>query len=159
MMTVRWLREQMRLGKSIYDLPLRVTFYARVSTEKVEQQGSLENQIQYYTEFIQKNPNWTYIPGYIDEGISGTSTYKRDSFLRMIADAQRGMFDFIITKEISRFSRNTLTASSTRRSCWRTMWASCSRMTTSTHWIAIASSDWWSWQVWHRMRYASSLNG
>lgn len=108
MMTVRWLREQMRLGKSIYDLPLRVTFYARVSTEKVEQQGSLENQIQYYTEFIQKNPNWTYIPGYIDEGISGTSTYKRDSFLRMIADAQRGMFDFIITKEISRFSRNTL---------------------------------------------------
>lgn len=108
MMTVRWLREQMRQGKSIYDLPLRVTFYARVSTEKVEQQGSLENQIQYYTEFIQKNPNWTYIPGYIDEGISGTSTYKRDSFLRMIADAQRGMFDFIITKEISRFSRNTL---------------------------------------------------
>lgn len=108
MMTVRWLREQMRQGKSIYDLPLRVTFYARVSTEKVEQQGSLENQIQYYTEFIQKNPNWTYIPGYIDEGISGTSTYKRDSFLWMIADAQRGMFDFIITKEISRFSRNTL---------------------------------------------------
>ena len=98
----------MRQGKSIFDLPLRVTFYARVSTEKVEQQGSLENQIQYYTEFIQKNPNWTYIPGYIDEGISGTSTYKRDSFLRMIADAQRGMFDFIITKEISRFSRNTL---------------------------------------------------
>ncbi len=69
MMTVRWLREQMRLGKSIYDLPLRVTFYARVSTEKVEQQGSLENQIQYYTEFIQKNPNWTYIPGYIDAAV------------------------------------------------------------------------------------------
>ena len=108
MLTIRWLREQMRQGKSIFDLPLRVTFYARVSTEKVEQQGSLENQIQYYTEFIQKNPNWTYISGYIDEGISGTSTYKRDSFLRMIEDAKRGMFDFIITKEISRFSRNTL---------------------------------------------------
>ena len=72
MLTIRWLREQMRQGKSIFDLPLRVTFYARVSTEKVEQQGSLENQIQYYTEFIQKNPNWTYISGYIDEGISGT---------------------------------------------------------------------------------------
>ena len=108
MVTIRWLREQIRQGKTIYDLPLRVTFYARVSTEKVEQQGSLENQIQYYTEFIQKNPNWTYVPGYIDEGISGTSTYKRDSFLRMIEDAKRGMFDFIITKEISRFSRNTL---------------------------------------------------
>ena len=105
MVTIRWLREQIRQGKTIYDLPLRVTFYARVSTEKVEQQGSLENQIQYYTEFIQKNPNWTYVPGYIDEGISGTSTYKRDSFLRMIEDAKHGMFDFIITKEISRFSR------------------------------------------------------
>ena len=51
MVTIRWLREQIRQGKTIYDLPLRVTFYARVSTEKVEQQGSLENQIQYYTEF------------------------------------------------------------------------------------------------------------
>lgn len=49
MVTIRWLREQIRQGKTIYDLPLRVTFYARVSTEKVEQQGSLENQIQYYT--------------------------------------------------------------------------------------------------------------
>ena len=108
MMTIRKLREQLRMGKSIYELPLRVTFYARVSTEKVEQQGSLENQIQYYTDFIQKNPNWTYVPGYVDEGISGTTTYKRESFLRMINDAHRGLFDFIITKEISRFSRSTL---------------------------------------------------
>ena len=59
MMTIRKLREQLRMGRSIYDLSLRVTYYARVSTEKVEQQGSLENQVQYYTEFIQKNPNWT----------------------------------------------------------------------------------------------------
>lgn len=107
-MNIRKIREEMRMGHSIYDLPLRVTFYARVSTDKLEQQGSLENQIQYYTDFIQKNPNWTYVPGYIDEGISGTSTYKRESFLRMIADAQRERFDFVITKEISRFSRNTL---------------------------------------------------
>ena len=108
MRTIRKLREQLRMGKSIYDLSLRVTYYARVSTEKVEQQGSLEHQVQYYTEFIQKNPNWTFVPGYIDEGISGTSTYKRESFLRMIDDAHRGLFDFIITKEISRFSRSTL---------------------------------------------------
>ena len=67
MLTIRWLREQMRQGKSIFDLPLRVTFYARVSTEKVEQQGSLDNQIQYYTEVIQKIPNCKYISGYIDE--------------------------------------------------------------------------------------------
>lgn len=108
MVTIRALREQLRMGRSIYDLSLRVTYYARVSTEKVEQQGSLENQVQYYTEFIQRNPNWTFVQGYIDEGISGTSTYGRESFLRMINDAHRGLFDFIITKEISRFSRSTL---------------------------------------------------
>ena len=64
--------------------------------------------MQYYTELIQSKSNWTYVPGYIDEGISGTSTRKRDSFLRMISDAKAGRFDFIITKEISRFSRSTL---------------------------------------------------
>ena len=107
-MNVLRIRNEMRSGKTIFDLPLRVTFYARVSTDKDEQINSLENQIQYYTELIQSKPNWTYIEGYIDEGISGTSTKKRDSFLRMIADAKAGRFDFIITKEISRFSRSTL---------------------------------------------------
>lgn len=107
-MNILRIRNEMRNGKSIFDIPLRVTFYARVSTDKDEQLNSLENQVQYYTELIQSKPNWTYIPGYIDEGISGTSTKKRDSFLRMIADAKAGQFDFIITKEISRFSRSTL---------------------------------------------------
>ena len=107
-MNVLRIRNEMRNGKTIFDLPLRVTFYARVSTDKDEQINSLENQVQYYTELIQSKPNWTFIPGYIDEGISGTSTKKRDSFLRMIADAKAGRFDFIITKEISRFSRSTL---------------------------------------------------
>ena len=64
--------------------------------------------MQYYTELIQSKPNWKYVPGYIDEGISGGSTKKRDNFNRMIRDAKAGMFDFIITKEISRFSRSTL---------------------------------------------------
>ena len=107
-MNILKVRSEMRKGRSIFDLPLRVTFYARVSTDKSEQLNSLENQVQYYTELIQSKPNWTYIPGYIDEGISGTSTKKRDSFLRMIRDAKAGRFDFIITKEISRFSRSTL---------------------------------------------------
>jgi len=107
-MNVLRIRNEMRNGKTIFDLPLRVTFYARVSTDKDEQLNSLENQVQYYTELIRSKPNWTYVDGYIDEGISGTSTKKRDSFLRMIADAKAGRFDFIITKEISRFSRSTL---------------------------------------------------
>ena len=107
-MEVRKIRAEMRMGRSVYDLPLRVTFYARVSTDQDEQINSLENQVQYYTELIQRKPNWKFVPGYIDEGISGGSTKKRDNFNRMIRDAKAGMFDFIITKEISRFSRSTL---------------------------------------------------
>ena len=107
-MDVRKVRQEMRLGRSFYDLPLRVTFYARVSTDMDAQLNSLENQVQYYTEFIQSKPNWIFVPGYIDEGISGGSTKKRDDFNRMIRDAKAGCFDFIITKEISRFSRSTL---------------------------------------------------
>lgn len=107
-MEVRKIRLEMRMGRSFYDLPLRVTFYARVSTDQDEQINSLENQVQYYTELIQSKPNWKFVPGYVDEGISGGSTKKRDNFNRMIRDAKAGMFDFIITKEISRFSRSTL---------------------------------------------------
>ena len=107
-MEVRKIRAEMRMGRSFYDLLLRVTFYARVSTDQDEQINSLENQVQYYTELIQSKPNWKFVPGYVDEGISGGSTKKRDNFNRMIRDAKAGMFDFIITKEISRFSRSTL---------------------------------------------------
>ena len=107
-MDIRKIRAELRMGRPIYDLPLRVTFYARVSTDQDEQLNSLENQVQYYTELIRSKKNWTFVPGYIDEGISGTSTKKRDEFNRMIRDAKAGLFDFIITKEISRFSRSTL---------------------------------------------------
>jgi len=107
-MDIRRIRAELRMGRPIYDLPLRVTFYARVSTDQDEQLNSLENQVQYYTELIRNKKNWTFVPGYIDEGISGTSTRKRDDFNRMIRDAKAGLFDFIITKEISRFSRSTM---------------------------------------------------
>ncbi|PYG89747.1 DNA invertase Pin-like site-specific DNA recombinase [Ruminiclostridium sufflavum DSM 19573] len=102
------IRNDLNSGKTIYDLKLRVTYYARVSTEKDEQAHSLQNQIKYYSDFIKNNPNWVYTEGYIDEGISGCSVNKRESFLRMISDAKLRKFDFIVTKEISRFSRNTL---------------------------------------------------
>lgn len=106
-MNIHEIRQQLKT-KSIYDIPMRVTFYARVSSEKDEQLNSLDNQISYYTDFIKKNPQWEYVPGYIDEGISGISTQKRENFNQMIADSRNDMFDFIITKEISRFARNTL---------------------------------------------------
>ena len=94
--------------RSIFDIPLRVTYYARVSSESDEQLNSLGNQITYYEDMIRRNQNWTFVPGYIDEGISGISTKKRENFNRMIEDAAKDMFDLVITKEISRFARNTL---------------------------------------------------
>ena len=106
-MNIHQIREQMKT-KSIYEIPMRVTFYARVSSEKDEQLNSLDNQISFYTNMIKDNPHWDYIPGYIDEGISGISTQKRENFNQMIADAHNDLFDFVITKEISRFARNTL---------------------------------------------------
>ncbi len=106
-MDLHTIREQLRT-KSIYDLPLNVTYYARVSSESDEQLNSLGNQIAYYENLIKKNTAWTFVSGYIDEGISGISTKKRENFNRMIADAGEGKFDLVITKEISRFARNTL---------------------------------------------------
>ncbi len=106
-MKIHEIRQQLKL-KSIYDIPMRVTFYARVSSEKDEQLNSLDNQIMYYTNLIKENKNWEYIPGYIDEGLSGISTKKRENFHNMVGDAKMGKFDFVITKEISRFARNTL---------------------------------------------------
>lgn len=94
--------------KSIYDIPLRVTYYARVSSDTDEQLNSLDNQISYYENFIKKNQAWTFVPGYVDEGLSGISTKKRKRFNEMIEDAKEDVFDLIITKEISRFARNTL---------------------------------------------------
>lgn len=94
--------------KTIYDIPLRVTFYARVSSDTDEQLNSLDNQVAYYENFIKQNKAWTFISGYVDEGLSGISTKKRKHFNEMIADAKEDKFDLIITKEISRFARNTL---------------------------------------------------
>lgn len=101
------VREELRY-KAIRDIPLRVTYYARVSSEKDEQLNSLNNQQQYYEEYIKSNPKWTYIEGYVDEGITGITTKKRENFHRMIEDAVADKFDYIVTKEISRFARNTL---------------------------------------------------
>ena len=99
---------QLLKTKTIYDIPMRVTFYARVSSESDEQLNSLGNQIQYYESLIRKNTNWTYVEGYIDEGLSAATTKKRENFHRMVEDGRDGLFDLIITKEITRFARNTL---------------------------------------------------
>ena len=100
------VREELLKGKTISQLPLRVTFYARVSTETDEQLNSLDNQISFFKDYIKSNKNWVYVTGYIDEGLSGSSVTKRKNFLKMITDSKNNMFDLIVTKEVSRFSRN-----------------------------------------------------
>ncbi len=86
----------------------RVAAYARVSTENEEQLNSYEAQVDYYTRHIKSNPEWEYVEVYSDEGISATSTKKREGFNRMVSDALEGKIDLIITKSVSRFARNTV---------------------------------------------------
>ena len=86
----------------------KVAIYARVSTEHEAQLSALNNQVQYYDDILKKNPDWILYDRYIDEGITGTSTKKRKNFMRMMEDAKAGKFDLIITREVSRFARNTV---------------------------------------------------
>jgi len=102
------VRKQLNMGMPLTCIKLRVTDYARVSTDHLEQKKSLQNQVEHFEQYIKENPNWTYVKGYVDDGITGTSDVKRDNFMKMIEDARSGKFDLIVTKEISRFSRNTL---------------------------------------------------
>ena len=106
-MDIHNIRQELK-RRSVYDLPLRVTYYARVSSESDEQLNSLGNQISYYENLIRKNTAWTFVPGYIDEGLSAATTKKRENFHRMVEDGKSGLFDLVITKEITRFARNTL---------------------------------------------------
>jgi len=93
----------------------RVAGYARVSTDKDEQFTSYEAQVDYYTSYIQRNPEWEFVSVYTDEGISGLNTKKRDGFNQMVADALAGRIDLIVTKSVSRFARNTVDSLTTIR--------------------------------------------
>lgn len=86
----------------------RVVIYARVSTEHEAQLSALENQVDWYKPILAARPDWTLIGHYIDEGITGTSAEKRPQFMQMISDAKQKRFDMIITREVSRFARNTV---------------------------------------------------
>lgn len=87
---------------------LRVAAYCRVSTDSDEQAGSYDVQVQHYTEYIGRNKEWELAGIYTDEGISGTSLRHRDAFVKMIQDCKEGKIDLIVTKSVSRFSRNVL---------------------------------------------------
>ena len=106
-MNIYYVREKLR-SCSIYDIELNVAYYARVSTEKLEQQVSIKHQEEHFEELIHSNNRWRFAGSYIDDGISGMNANKREEFQRMLRDAKLGKIDMIITKEISRFARNTL---------------------------------------------------
>ena len=89
---------------------MRVAAYCRVSTEQEEQQSSYAAQIEYYTEKIQGNKDWEFAGIFADEGITGTSAKKRGEFLKLMALCEKGKIDMVLTKSVSRFSRNTLDA-------------------------------------------------
>lgn len=85
-----------------------VAIYARVSTEHEAQLSALENQMDWYKPILSARPDWTLVAQYVDEGITGTSAEKRPQFMKMIEDAKHKKFDMIITREVSRFARNTV---------------------------------------------------
>ena len=87
---------------------LRVAAYARVSTDNADQLISLEAQKAHYEAYIKANPDWEFVGVYYDEGISGTKKENRTELLRLITDCENKKIDFIITKSISRFARNTM---------------------------------------------------
>ena len=93
----------------------RVAGYARVSTDREEQETSYEAQVKYYTEYIKGREDWEFVKIYTDEGISATSTAHREGFKQMIADAITGKIDLIVTKSVSRFARNTVDSLTTVR--------------------------------------------
>lgn len=86
---------------------IRVAAYCRVSTDSEEQEVSLETQKNHYESYIKSNSEWEYAGVYYDEGISGTKTAKREGLKKLIEDCEKGLVDLILTKSISRFSRNT----------------------------------------------------
>ncbi len=100
--------ETLNQERKIQHTKKRVAAYCRVSTDNEDQANSFESQQRYFRQYIERNPDWELYEIFADEGISGTNTKKRKEFNRMIACAKHGDFDLIITKEISRFARNTL---------------------------------------------------
>lgn len=96
------------IHKPVYKQFKRVAAYCRVSTGLEEQKSSLRTQTNAYQAMISSHSDWIFAGIYSDEGISGTQTIHREGFLRMLEDCKKGKIDFIITKSISRFARNTL---------------------------------------------------
>lgn len=103
------MREIIKISPTVtYGGKKRVAAYARVSTNSEKLKHSLSAQISYYSEYIQNHKDWIYCGVYADEGITGTSTIKREQFNRLMRDCDDGKIDIVLVKSISRFARNTV---------------------------------------------------
>ena len=100
------IRDKRLVGEALTIMRKRVAAYVRVSTDAEEQLQSFQSQKKYYQDKISQNKQWAMVGIYADEAITGTKTDKRDHFLKMIDDCKNGLIDVVITKSISRFSRN-----------------------------------------------------
>ena len=96
------------ITSSVYPKDIRVAAYCRVSTDSSDQANSFENQKKYFEKTIAEHENWSLYRIFADSGLTGTTTKNRAAFLQMIEAAQEKKFDLILTKEVSRFARNTL---------------------------------------------------
>ena len=107
-MSVDRYERMMHAERQCQQVKKQVAAYCRVSTDHEDQANSFESQQRYFRQYIQHHPDWELYDIFADEGLSGTTTKKRKEFNRMIACAKNGEIDLILTKEISRFARNTL---------------------------------------------------
>ena len=98
--------DESKTSRVAYGKKIKVAAYCRVSTDSEDQMNSYRAQMEYYTKHISENPDWEFVDVYADEGITGTLVKKRENFLRMIRDCEKGKIDMILTKSVSRFARN-----------------------------------------------------
>ena len=132
--------------------------YARVSTEHEAQINALENQLEWYKIECFRHSDWEIVEVYVDQGITGTQAQKRPEFLRMMEDARKGKFDLIITREVSRFARNTVDALSYTRQM-KAMGVDVLFINDGINTVPMmANSDCRSCLPWHRMKAAKSQN-
>ena len=107
-MNIYQIANQMKINhQTIYDINIRVAYYVRVSTLREQQDSSVDNQIIHFEKLIKSHPNWTFVNGYVDR-VRGESASNRESFMQMIEDGKSDKFDLLLTKEVSRFARNTI---------------------------------------------------
>lgn len=142
--------------------PRKVAFYGRVSTELEAQTAALKSQMEWYHKLAAQYPNWSVVNQYADDGVTGTVKEVRRAFMKMLYDAKEGKFDLIVTREVSRFARNTVdTVETVRelRQCGSAASKCISSWKISGRWKVTENFVCRSWLAWHRKRVGKLASG